>query len=335
MSSASVAKVGIEDFLVQKVGTFLERHVEFPTDITVGLSGGKDSVALLHTLMELRRLYPFQLSAVHINHQIHSDANQWEAFCSNLCLQWNIPFYAEQVYVERKSLLGLEGAAREARYGIFNKIKTPYLALAHHQKDQIETVLFRLLRGGGIKGVTGMHPLRLLNASTQLIRPMLGVSQADITEYAKKNKLKWVEDPSNTDESYTRNFLRHKIWPLLQEKFPHLEKRLERSISHFQEADLLLDELAQLDLQPQTPKAFIENPAIAVSKFQLISFLRAKNLLRYLLQILGTRSPNARRLEEVVRQMQSITMDNHFSSEVGKYCYSTSQAIFYLSRHIS
>ncbi len=204
--------------------------------MAVGLSGGLDSVVLLHVLRGLAPRFGYRLSAVHVNHGLSPNAGEWQKFCRALCLELDIPFKALKVQV-RKHRHGLEAAAREARRAAFLKADADAIALAHHLDDQAETVLFNLLRGAGLAGASGMPAVSAIGRKT-LLRPLLGVPRSAIRAYAARERLAWVEDESNADESLTRNFLRRRVAPLLEERFPRWRENLARAARHFAAAEL-------------------------------------------------------------------------------------------------
>ncbi len=193
--------------------------------MTVGLSGGVDSVVLLH-LMKSDRERRGALSAVHVHHGLSPNADAWAAFCRRLCRRWRVPLVVRKVKVV-KGGEGLEAAARRERYRIFESLRTD-IALAHNLDDQAETVLMNLLRGAGPKGASGM-PERAAFHGRTLVRPLLSKSRKWVESYARRHGLEWVEDESNSDVSLTRNYVRHQIGPLLEKKFPSWKASLARA----------------------------------------------------------------------------------------------------------
>ena len=204
--------------------------------VAVGLSGGLDSVVLLHILQGLAPRLGFRLSAIHVNHGLSPNADDWQRFCSSLCLDLKIPFKALKVTV-KKGRLGLEAAARAARRAAFAKAPADAIALAHHLDDQAETVLFNLLRGAGLEGARGMPAVGALGRK-KLLRPLLGAPRSAIRAYAADHRLAWIEDESNADEALTRNFLRLRVGPLLESRFPRWRENLARAARHFAAAEV-------------------------------------------------------------------------------------------------
>jgi len=204
--------------------------------LAVGISGGVDSVVLLHVLHALAPGFGYRLSALHVNHGLSPNAGEWQRFCSAYCLELGIPFKAVRVKVDKKGR-GLEAAAREARRAAFEKRDVHAIALAHHLDDQAETVLHNLLRGTGLEGASGM-PVQGRLGRKLLLRPLLGVLRSAIRAYAGEHRLPWIEDESNADEALTRNFIRRRVGPLLEKKFPRWRENLARAARHFAGAEL-------------------------------------------------------------------------------------------------
>jgi tRNA(Ile)-lysidine synthase len=196
----------------------------------VALSGGVDSVVLLHRMRSRDGV-----RAIHVHHGLSPNADAWARFCRKLCKDWNVPLTIRKVRVARSGK-GLEAAAREARYAAFAKEQAPVIALAHHLDDQAETVLMNLLRGAGLRGAGGMQPVSRLGGK-RLVRPLLEVPREEILAYARAHRLEWVEDESNADENLTRNFVRRRLAPLIETRFPRWKQSLARAARHFSGKD--------------------------------------------------------------------------------------------------
>ena len=274
-----------------------------PWRLCVGLSGGRDSVVLLHALVRLRSsaAYPFTLSALHVNHGISANADAWAAFCSQLCARCAVPLSIVRVTVAPGAGEGLEAAARRARHAAFADCDADFLALAHHRDDQAETVLLNLLRGTGIAGAAAMSTERPQQRGPLLVRPLLDLPRAQIEDYASANSLSWIDDESNGDTHFRRNYLRHEVMPRLAAKFPGASPSLARAASHFAEAAQLLAELAAID------RAALATPSgrIDLAGFNALSPARARNLLRFIWLAAGFRAPDARWIDEALRQLAS------------------------------
>ncbi len=262
---------------------------------TVAFSGGLDSTVLLHLLAGLaqRQQLP-PLRAIHIQHGLQAAAEAWPAHCQRVCAALKVPLLLREVQVPAGA--SLEQAARDARYAAFvAMLGTDELLLtAQHRDDQAETLLFRLLRGAGARGLAAMPASRALGAG-QLVRPLLDVSRAELDAYARANGLDWVEDPSNQDERFSRNFLRRQVLPLLTQRWPQAVTSMARSAAHLSEAQALLDELAQADLAAlDVPSRFtwLALPSLPLAPLLALSAARQRNLLRYWLAPL-TRLPDS------------------------------------------
>lgn len=266
--------------------------------ILVGLSGGLDSVVLLHLLKQLAPRFNWQLSALHVHHGISPNADAWADFCAELCAQDAIPLQIEHVDITPLRARGIEAAARELRHQAFARQACDYVALAHHADDQAETLLLQLLRGAGVRGASAMTLLSQRGGSAALVRPLLYSTRQQIIDYAVAHQLRWIEDESNADHNYPRNFLRHRVLPVLEEKFPAYRDTLARSAQNFAEASGLLDELAEQDAA-----VAMDADTLAVAALQALSPARAKNLLRYFLHRLGAPMPQQVQLHDMLQQL--------------------------------
>tara|TARA_Y100001951_G_scaffold39081_1_gene30878 strand:- start:497 stop:1819 length:1323 start_codon:yes stop_codon:yes gene_type:complete len=250
----------------------------------VAFSGGLDSSVLLHLLAELaRREAVPALSAIHVQHGLQPVAAAWPEHCRQFCAALGIPLQVVAVQVVAQA--SVEQAARQARYAAFAEHLQPGAVLfsAQHRDDQAETLLFRLLRGAGVRGLAAMPGQRPLGRGT-LLRPLLDCSRAELQGYAEAHGLSWIEDPSNADTRFSRNFLRQRVMPLLAERWPQASVALARSAAHLSEAEQLLGELARMDLQaargePLFP--WLALPSLELSLVMQLSDARQRNLLRH------------------------------------------------------
>lgn len=282
-----------------------------------------DSVVLLHALAGLMRSGALigHLTAVHVHHGLSAHADAWAASCAALCRALAVPLHIERVTVPRNGGEGVEGAARRMRYAAFNRVDADWLLLAHHRDDQAETVLLKMLRGAGVAGAAGMPAERRLPGGATLLRPLLGVARAELQGYAQARALAWVEDESNTDRHFRRNFLRHDILPPLERTFPGAAAALVRAAGHFGEASVLLGELAAID---RAAAAGIEGRIIA-ERFNRLPVPRARNLLRHAWITAGFRAPETRWLDEAMQQLAHVDADS-------ETCLSTSDGALHVYR---
>ena len=246
----------------------------------LGLSGGMDSVVLLSAVAELKDSGGLvgDLRVIHINHGLHSEADRWQNFCQQLCLDRQIEFHCARVNLKSAGeLAGIESKARTERYRVFEATMKPgeVLLLAHHLDDQLETLLFRLNRGSSLKGLAAIPQHRHF-ASGEIFRPLLNFSRAELLQYAQQQKLEWVEDDSNKDIEFDRNFLRREILPAIESRWPNYRSSWQKSLQLITEADALLDELAESDIESLRDN----NPsAISVTGLCSLSKARQRNLL--------------------------------------------------------
>lgn len=306
--------------LTERLAALVAPLLPTNSSILLGLSGGVDSVVLLHVLHSLAPRFAWQLSALHVHHGISPQADAWAAFCADLCAQYGIPLHTERVDIAPLRAHGIEAAARKLRHAAFASQPCDVVALAHHADDQAETLLLQLLRGAGVRGAAAMPMLtppnhRPLNESTgwlKFIRPLLYCTRQEILDFAATHHLPWIEDESNTDEHYPRNFLRQRLLPLLNNKFPAYRATLSRSAQHFAEASRLLDELAQQDMHSVAPQPVGERQldvVLETAQLQALTTARAKNLLRYYLHSQGANMPQVVQLDEMLQQLCSASAD--------------------------
>lgn len=300
---------------VQKaINQFMLQHPGYET-YNVGLSGGRDSVVLLTELVNWFRAHNRDVStinAVHINHGISNLAEQWTSFCEKLCQTLGVSFSAHHVHVDMASKDGVEAAARDARYAVFKNAPAGIFLVAQHKNDQAETFLFNIFRGCSISSAGGMPRTRLLRDDLVLYRPFLDVARKDIDAYVEMHKLEWVEDDSNTDTSYSRNFIRHDILPTLSTHFSSIENRLVSTAERFEEAGNLLDDLAEVDLGSN--RAVFPLP---VELFASLPERRARNLLRYVLNAHGLASPAPAQMNQAIHQFVTAKPDRKPEIKIG------------------
>jgi tRNA(Ile)-lysidine synthase len=294
------------DSIEVTVGTALKPLLFPGAKLVLGLSGGLDSVVLLEVLSRLAGPLGFGLSCVHVNHGISPNARRWAGFCARRCKRHAITLALHEVDLEPYRAEGLEAAARRARYQVYARQKADFIVLAQHLDDQAETLLLQLLRGAGVKGgaamplVRGQHPGSKGNGARgpAILRPLLAVSREKIEAYAKANKLKWMDDESNTDTRYDRNFLRHRVLPVIAKAFPGYRATLSRAAGHLAEASLILDQIAEADA-----KIAVVGNRLAIADLRRLGLARVKNLLRWLLLQQGQAAPASERLHEGLRQL--------------------------------
>ena len=294
----------VSAFLVR---VFTQKKIANPK-LVLAFSGGLDSTVLLHLLVSINKILPFQLSAHHVHHGLSPNADNWADFCQQVCLKLNIPFALSKVNINKNSGLGTEATAREARYKALLRpdadfICPDFILLAHHQDDQAETLLLQLARGAGVKGLAGMAA-----NSGKLLRPLLDVPRSDLEAYAKQHHLTWIEDESNTDTALDRNFMRHKVLPILEKSYPSIRQTLSRSAQHMADANALLDELAHFDAM-QAGFDAKKNTVISLSTLKNLSEPRVNNCLRWWLSQNGLQMPSQQQLQQINQQLMHAKSD--------------------------
>lgn len=268
----------------------------------VGLSGGLDSVVLLQ--LAVQTLPPGQLRVIHINHQLQDQAAQWQRFCEALCRRLGLALDCYAVVVPTGA--SIERAARDARYRVFESSlqADECLLLAQHRDDQAETLLYRLLRGAGVKGLAAMPRSRPLGQG-MLLRPLLDLTREQLLDWAREQPLKWVEDPSNADDRYDRNYLRQHVLPRLAQRWPGFTGRWAQTAEHLAEADQLLCELAEIDQQDcLTPLNSLQCRGLMA-----LSRARRNNLLRYWVYNTTGVAPGRDWLQRVVSEVVLAAAD--------------------------
>lgn len=271
--------------------------------ICVGFSGGLDSTVLLDTLAELRETVPMSLFAMHVHHGLSPNAEAWARHCRALCRHYAVPFRLRRVSVIRAARTSLEEEARKARYAALGTVRADVIALAHHADDQAETVLLQLLRGAGPKGLAGMAVSKALDITGRkpviLWRPLLDCTRADLERYATHRQLRWIDDESNLDVRFKRNFVRAEVMPVLARGFPAPVETLARAARHLAEAAELAGALADIDLAQVRHSA-----GLGIPELKTLSDARLKNVLRRWFEVQMLRQPSEARLLALIRGLR-------------------------------
>lgn len=319
--------------MIEQVSRQFTAHLKPRSKLIAALSGGLDSLVLLDVLDSLKAGLDFELSALHVNHGLSPNANEWEKFCREVCSSRAIPFEAVNIEVPREG--NQEAEARALRYRIFSRQNADFVVLAQHQDDQVETFVLRLLRGAGAHGLSGMREVRAglrtedsgLNSdglgllspqssvlSPRILRPFLKVPRGQIRGYAQKRELRWIEDESNLDTGFDRNFLRREILPALEKRFPAYRQTISRAVDNLADAADLLDDLALTDA-----KSCISEGAIAIAGLKRLMPARARNLVRHFLRERGLLMPDRAWLEQALHQILHSRSDAKVCIAVGEF----------------
>jgi len=265
----------------------------------VAFSGGIDSTVLLHALAGTRELQPSEIVAIHIDHNLHKDSGDWEVHCREFAEGLDVSYVSKKVTVDDQSGNGPEAAARQSRYAALLALVDDgdCLLSAHHEEDQAETLLLNLMRGSGLAGLAGIGAIQDFGRG-RLLRPLLGVSAAAIEEYADRHNLDWIEDPSNADTRFDRNFLRSEIVPALAARWPAVSARLKQSADLASEASTLLRELANIDIAAAGTPERLDLPVL-----QALTHERQRNVLRQAINLHGLPPAPATRLYQVIDEL--------------------------------
>lgn len=223
------------------------RAVSASSPVVVAYSGGIDSTLLLHAVHAYCEAHQHPIAAVYVNHGLSDNADAWARHCRVSCDFLDVPFYEIKVHVETGARMSVEAQARKARYRALDKFCQSHngvLCLGQHAQDQIETVLLQLKRGAGPQGLSGMAGMQWRN-NVLTLRPLLSIDKPEIVKEANERRLHWIEDESNADNSFERNFLRNDVLPVLNQKWPQLFKTVARSAALCAEQTALLDDITQ------------------------------------------------------------------------------------------
>ena len=283
---------------IQSSLTRLLQHEKFPQPdvscLVVGFSGGVDSTVLLYALCAKPPRLP--VHAVYVNHGLSPLASQWQAHCESICNSLGVPFSARNITVSAKPRQSLEADARDGRYHtLLNYCATHRgaLLLGQHQDDQAETFLLQAKRGAGPKGLSAM-PAITIRDGVPVLRPMLHMPQSRITRIAQKSAISWIEDESNEDNRFDRNFLRNTVMPSLQERWPGIAKTLSRSAGLCAQQQQLLEEVADEKLT-----SVMEGDAISIALLQQHSAGWQQQIIRAWFSYQNVPMPGESQLEQV------------------------------------
>lgn len=278
----------------------LEAVAGKPSRYLIAFSGGLDSTVLLHALVALREELGISLLAIHVDHGLQEDSGAWSEHCREVAQELGVDYRCRTVTVQLESGKGPEASARDARYAALHRelCYNDWLLSAHHREDQAETLLLNLIRGSGLAGLAGIGAIRRFGPGW-LARPLLETSRAMLIDYATDNALHWLDDPSNADRRFDRNFLRHDVLPRLQSRWSDVSARLQRSAKHAGEASELLGTLAEIDLDSLGGRP----ERLPIDGLLPLGAARQKNLLRYALRRLGLSTPTAVQLARILDEV--------------------------------
>ena len=295
--------------------------------LVLALSGGVDSVALLHLLVQVSAERPIDLRAVHVHHGLSPNADAWSSHVMTLCSKFNVPLTICRVTLESKPRVSIEQQAREARYlAIAEQASAGAVVLtAHHRGDQAETLLLRLMRGAGLTGLSGIRTLSSYpyalgrDKALRLLRPLLSMSKEALTEYAQNQNLNWVEDESNQNDAFDRNFVRNRVLPLLSERWSSAQISIGQSAELLNEEAWLLHTYLQDDLTRLTIEGFLGHRCLDLIQLQRLNKTKQKALLRLFVCDRVGQYPSQNNLEQLIAQMLSAEPDRQPQVHLGQH----------------
>lgn len=291
----------------------LARHFPHQTDFLIGLSGGVDSVVLLHLFCKLCNQLPLNLRAAHIHHGLSPNAESWALFCEELCEKLHIPLVVKQVKVEGSQ--GIEANARSARYQAIQNIIQPneIFCTAHHLDDQAETFFLALKRGAGLKGLSAMQVVSYWQNFT-IFRPLLAFSKTEITRYAEEHQLGWINDESNADNTFERNFLRNDVLPLLNQRWKQFNQMVARASEQCAEQQLLIEELLADEINQRIN---LDRQSLNIEGFSQFSQGKQKQIIRLWLEKCNVLMPSQVQLDQLLQTVVFAEQDKNPQLKLG------------------
>ena len=279
-------------------------------EILMGFSGGLDSSVLIHLLSQMRAKLNFKLKAIHVHHGLSSSADDWLNFCKEKCKLLDIEFHSEKVKINEKTSLGIEGEARKLRYKAIKETQKDIVALGHHQNDQAETLMLQLLRGAGLKGLAAMPEF---DSKRKFWRPLLYIKKDTLEKYAKDKKIEYIEDESNQDINFDRNFIRKKVLPLIESRYPSSIETMSRSAINISEGHHL-NELVALDDSKSVMSD--DGKYLFITDLKSLPKIRAINLIRWWLSFNNLLMPSRRNIDELYKQILLIKRDTSLNLKI-------------------
>lgn len=288
--------------LLERFDECLARHAP-DGRLVLAFSGGRDSTVLLHLLARHRTHR--DCLVLHVDHGLHEASARWVEHCREQAVAWGIPFHLERLGLRVPPGESLEAVARRERHAVFERLLEAgdTLLMAHHADDQLETLLYRLMRGAGSRGLSGMPFRRPLGAG-QLLRPLLSEPGETIRAYAEAHRLTWVEDPSNRDLRFDRNWLRHRVMDALRKRWPGAVAQAARAAANLADDAAVLTELAREDMTRLGDRRMLERAGLTA-----LSEPRRRNLLRHWLEQAVGYPPSRSVLDRVQQEVLAAAPD--------------------------
>ena len=307
------------DVVVHTLEQYLETNASKLDEVWVGYSGGLDSHVLLHALCKLQNKFAISVSAIHINHQLQPEADDWAQHCQSQCENLGIPCQVLVVDAKPESRQSPEDAARIARYRAirdFIPANATFLT-AHHQTDQAETILLQLMRGSGIAGLAAMPESRVIDG-VKHDRPLLHCPQQDMLAYAEKQQLAWIEDPTNTDVSVRRNYIRHEVLPTFKKQWQATDELLARSARYLADALRLQNNF----LDNLLPDLLVTPDCMNIDKLGKLPEVQQGHFIRHWYHSLGLARPPESLVKQIFEEVISTRDDAQ-----PKLCFAGSQLL--------
>jgi tRNA(Ile)-lysidine synthase len=272
--------------------------------VAVAFSGGVDSTVLAHALARQRRRFA-ALRLLHVDHGLQAASHDWSRHCAEVARSLRLPFVPLEATIRRQRGESPEAAAREARYALLAMVLEPgeVLVTAQHRDDQAETLLLQLFRGAGVAGLAGMPDIAPFGAG-RICRPLLGVTRAGIEQYARAKRLRWVDDPTNMETQYARNFLRAKVLPVIRQQWSGVDEAIARSARHMAEAAGLLESLGRADCGRVADGAGLD-----VAALRALPAARRRNALRAFIAQFHIDPPSTAQMKEIAGGLLSARSD--------------------------
>jgi tRNA(Ile)-lysidine synthase len=315
----------IEAALLKFLNSKLASSIENDSAL-VAYSGGLDSSVLLHAVWRLHQQGLIGApSAVHINHGLQTSANEWQQHCLRVCQQYQIPLIVHELELALQNKLS-ESDARNARYQIFDNCVGKHQAMlfAHHSDDQAETLLFRLFRGSGVRGVSAIPAARPLGDGL-LLRPLLSFSRQSLQHYAELRQLKWIDDPTNLTDNYDRNYIRNKIIPAIKSRWPAATGTLYQYSQISQQQGEILDEVAGDDIS----KIAVEPRQLELDGIKALSSARQKNLIHYWVRCITHQSPSFAEIDQLLKQLNGDAINSVQVKLASGFCREFDGRLYY------
>ncbi|MDG2420911.1 MAG: tRNA lysidine(34) synthetase TilS [Gammaproteobacteria bacterium] len=302
--------------------------------LILGLSGGLDSMVLLYAVNELIKSKKIcsKLTALHINHRLQVDSDDWERFCKIRCAELGIPIIVKRLETDslKENKSDLENKARKARYEIFESIvdSDSCLILAHHFDDQLETLIFRLNRGAGIKGLTAMPQSRVIGSGI-LYRPLLKIEAKSLYDFAEATELQWVVDHSNANVAFDRNYLRHEILPRIERRWPNYRESWAKSLELISEAREVTEEVVLADFSSVVSDA---SNKLILSLLMNLTKARQRNVIKYWLMKIAKIEIGWNKLQHMVNEVLPAASHSNLEININEYLICSYRNQLYLLR---